>query len=392
MTSRQSSDEDPLNVIWHGDPNAADMSRKKLMEGIAALEAGRKSGRHPGAQLYVSRYGRPVLEFACGDTLARGPMRTDSLTSWFSASKPLTAMAIGILIDRDEIRLDDPVCKFLPGFGNGKERCTIRHVLTHQGGFANALPNESDLAWDEIVETICAAAAEYEPGTKAGYHPTTGWYILGELVRVVDGRPIDHFLRAEIFDPLGMAESHMGIGPAEQKSLAGRLARTVNGRSERPAFASEKFVERWNSEQEIARVNPGGGIRGPARDLGRFYEMLLAGGKVGERHIVNRGTVDLFTACHRWGLPDLTLANAVLAWGLGFALHGNADMPLAASRRVFGHPGMVSSIGMADPERRLVCVIITTGFLDPLTNARRLREVAGAVVEACGRGGTNDHE
>ena len=81
----------------------------------------------------------------------------------------------------------------------------------------------------------------------------------------------------------------------------------------------------------------------------------------------------------------MTLANAVLAWGLGFALHGNADMPLVASRRVFGHPGMVSSIGMADPERRLVCVIITTGFLDPLTNARRLREVAGAVVEACGR-------
>ena len=100
--------------------------------------------------------------------------------------------------------------------------------------------------------------------------------------------------------------------------------------------------------------------------------------------LLRRETVELFTACHRWGLPDLTLGNAPLAWGLGFGLHGNSDLPTSASRRVFCHSGMVSSVAMGDPDRHLACVVITTGLLDPMGNARRLRAVTGAVVRACG--------
>jgi len=79
----------------------------------------------------------------------------------------------------------------------------------------------------------------------------------------------------------------------------------------------------------------------------------------------------------------MTLMHAPLPWGLGFGLFGNADIHRAASRRVFSHSGLVSSVAFGDPFHQLSCVVITTGLLDPMTNARRLREVNGAILEAC---------
>ena len=80
--------------------------------------------------------------------------------------------------------------------------------------------------------------------------------------------------------------------------------------------------------------------------------------------------------------PDMTLGDAPLAWGLGFSKRGNADVHRAYSRLQFNHSGMVTSIGVADPANGLVCVAITTGLIDPLTNARRLRTLSGAAILA----------
>jgi CubicO group peptidase (beta-lactamase class C family) len=371
------------SVRWHREPKNVGMAREALLEAVAALEMGRAAGQHPAAQLYVSRLGRPLLEFACGDSLAGGAVTPDSVLPWFSSCKPLTAMAIAWLYERGRLDLDDPVVRYIPEFGNGKERCTVRHVLTHQGGFPSALSDRADKGWAQAIAEICAAPAEHAPGARAAYHHVSGWYILGELVRRIDGRPIERFLAEEFFHPLEMRDSHMGISPEAQRALGPRLARVALGRSDKPPYVGDAFVTRFNSTAEIGRVNPSGGMRGPARDLGRFYEMLLAKGESPQGPLLRRSTVELFTACHRWGLPDQTLANAPLAWGLGFGLHGNSDLPTSASRRVFCHSGMVSSVGMGDPERQLACVVLTTGLLDPMGNARRLRAVTGAALRAC---------
>ncbi len=368
---------------WRAEPGTAGMSRDGLERGMAALAAGCLDGRHPGAQAYVSRGGKAVLEFACGEARPGAPLTCDGIMAWFSASKPLTAMAIAILYDRGLLELDDPVRRYIPGFGNGKEACTIHHVLTHQGGFAGAVTEPGNRSAEEIIAEISAHPAEYPPGGKAGYHPTGGWFVLGEIVRVVDGRGIDRFVAEELFAPLGMRDSTMGIPEARQAELDGRMAWVALGKSERKPFASQAMVDAFNDPEEWARVNPSGGIRGPARDLGRFYELLLAGGSWEGRQLIDRRTVALFTACHRWDMPDLTLMQAHLPWGLGFGLYGNADVHRAASRRMFSHSGMVSSVAFADPERGLACVVITTGLLDVMGNARRLREVTGAVLEAC---------
>jgi len=369
---------------WHTDPEAAGLRAADLERAVALLAAGTADGRHDGAQLYVGRHGRPVLEYACGVAGPGRPLTPDGLLAWFSASKPVVALAIAWLLDRGLVGLDDPVRRYLPAFGAGKEACTLRHVLTHQGGFAGAASHADVRPWAEAVAAICAYPAEYAPGTQAGYHPTAGWIVLAEVVRVVDGRPIERFVAEELFAPLGMDGAHMGIPAARLGPLRPRMALVHRGRAEGEPFVSEAFIAQNNDPAEWSRVRPSGGIRGPARDLGRFYDMLLAGGRTPEgAPLIDPRSVALFTACHRWGLPDRTLQNAALAWGLGFGLYGNADVHPSASRRVFNHSGMVSSVALGDPARGLSCVVLTTGLLPPLANARRLREVNGAVLAAC---------
>lgn len=370
------------DIKWHQDPESLGMRQSALEEGVRLLSQGCREGRHEGAQVYVGRHGKPVVEYALGQAAPGRPMTRNSMTAWFSACKPMVAMAMALLYDRGLIGLDDPIQRYLPAFASGKEACTIRHVLTHTGGFAGSARQIANLSWDDVIQAVCAYPAEYPPGTRAGYHSISGWFVLGEVLRLVDGRMIDRFLAEEIFAPLGITESRMGIPEAEQTAMMERLALVQLGKTEREHYADQASLDQRNHPAHLARVDPSGGVRGPARELGRFYDWLLAGGEWEGRAIVDRRTVELFTACHRWGLPDATLAGAPLAWGLGFGKHGNADIHRDYSRRVFNHSGMVSSVALGDPEFALSCVVVTTGLLDPMTNARRLREITGSAITA----------
>ena len=369
---------------WHIEPQSVGMDKALIEQGLETLLPGIEQGLHPGAQVYISRHGKPVVEFACGEARPGVPMSPDHLTMWYSSSKPLTALAIAILYDKGLLQLDDPVQKFLPNFAAGKERCTVRHVLTHTGGFPQAATSTQGRTWEEIIALVSAHPAEYEPGTQAGYHMVGGWFVLGEIVQMLSGTSLREFLQSELFDPIGMGDTFLGIPESDQTRLGDQIAHVALGDSGRTPYMTQAFVDSTNNPQEISRTNPSGGGRGPARDLGRFYEMLLAGGSMQENKIVEQKTVDVFTACHRWGMQDHTLFKAPLAWGLGMQLHGNTDIHKLGSRRLFGHSGMVSSVGFADPTWGLVCVVITTGLLDAMTNARRLREVNGPALAACG--------
>ena len=152
--SRGKPGEQPPVWRWHAEPESAGLRREALLEAAQALEAGREAGQHAGAQLYVSRHGQAVLEFACGDALTGAPLEPDSIMAWFSSGKPLTAVAIAWLHERKKLDLDDAVARYLPEFGNGKERCTIRHLLTHQGGFPNGLRDSAHKTWEQKIAAI----------------------------------------------------------------------------------------------------------------------------------------------------------------------------------------------------------------------------------------------
>jgi CubicO group peptidase (beta-lactamase class C family) len=352
---------------------------------VELLRRQRAAGWHSGAQCYVSCHGEVLLDVAEGESRPGRELRTDDLMLWYSSGKPLTTVAVLQLWERGQLDLDDPVGRYVEGWGAGKERATIRHVLTHTGGFPMYRDTlfDEDLTYAESVARIAAHPAEWEPGTAAGYHPVTGWKVLGAIVERVDGRTIDAYVRDEVCRPLGLATTRLGIPLDEQRELGERIVPVEwrghtfpvvdpdGGLRMAPYHIEEIHNEPWH----IAKVEPGGGTRGPARELGRFYESLLGYGPA----ILGPQTVDTMTAVHRWGLRDALFAFDA-PWGLGVAV----DFSGGTGRRAFGHGGMASSRGLADPECGLVVVVVANGLGSFFDAEQRVLDVTDAAYSALG--------
>ncbi|MGB2695559.1 MAG: serine hydrolase domain-containing protein [Dehalococcoidia bacterium] len=346
------------------------------------IEQGMRDGLHIGAQVYVSRHGTPIADFGIGEARPGVPMDTDSMMIWWSSTKATASVAIGQLWERGQIDIEAPVATYIPEFAaKGKDAVTVRHVLTHTGGFRFADGRWAfRRSWDEVIARICDAELEpgWVPGQKAGYHPSSGWFILGEIVRRVDGRPFDRYVREEIFEPLGMHDCWVGMPPERYRVYGQRIGfmhYTDGDEGLRP-------VQIVDTEEGCARCVPGGGGRGPMRELGRFYEALLFGGALGETRILSPQTVAAMTARHRVGMFDETFRIAI-DWGLGFIidsiLYGKH-----CSTRTFGHGGARSSTGYADPEHGLVVAIVTNGMPESRAHYFRFNDISSAIYEDVG--------
>jgi CubicO group peptidase (beta-lactamase class C family) len=352
---------------------------------VSILERQRREDLHDCAQCYVSLEGEVLLDAVVGEIRPGRALRNDDVMLWYSSGKPLTTAAVLSLWEQDRLGLDDPVAQFVDGWGNGKERCTVRHVLIHTGGFPmyGSPDFDSDLTYAEVLARIAATPAAWKPGTAAGYHPVTGWKVLGAIVEAVDGRPIDRYVRDEILAPLGCTSSFLGVPLDVQRELGERLVPVAWKGHRFPVVEDDgglrmvpyRIDEIHNEPWHVAKVEPGASMRGPARELGRFYESLLGHAP----RVLDARTVELMGAVHRHGLRDRVFGFEV-PWGLGVTV----DFSGGAGRRAFGHGGMASSRGLVDPECGLVMVLVCNGLPNPLVAERRLVEVTDAVYTALG--------
>lgn len=375
---------------FESDPEVSGFSAQALEGLLADIEAGRPD-LHDGWQLYISRDSRPVVDAAGGEARAGTAMQPDTLTLWFSSSKPITATAVAILWERGLVSLDDRIRRYIPDFMSGKEEATIRHVLTHRGGFPFADLAGMPATWNELVEQVVGSPALHEPGAAAVYHATAGWVALGALVEAVDGRRIDRFVEEEIFGPLGMTSCHLGIPPDRLEELRDRVAhigcKLPEGHPLRPVFD----LPHLNTEAGLRWISPGGCGRGPARELGRFYEMILGRGERDGVRILSEQTVEAITSVHRLGVVDHLASIGIPhpkwgdepPWGLGFIVQG-ADFGPRASFRSVGHSGHSSSTAFCDPEYGLVVSFITNGLPGFEKNIERMRSVTDAIYAAAG--------
>ena len=383
-----------------------------LPKTLALLELGMHSILHPGAQLYISWRGEVLADVALGEARPGVAMQPETLTLWLSAGKPITAVAIAQLVERGMLAFDDLVSRHLPEFAqNGKDAITIRHLLTHTAGFREADKLAENLPWDAMIARICATSleAEWNVGARAGYQTMSSWFILGELIRRVDGREAGRYVRENIFEPLGMGDSWMGI-PADQIARYGdRMGMMYySGRTE---FRVHPF---WNAEEDFAACRPGSGVRGPIRELGRFYEALLdvlserrtpfrpecRSGSSDRRaepefgapgQLLRPETLRELTARQRIGLFDHTFQHT-LDLGLGFIVdsnrHGAGTVPYGygrhASEATFGHSGSQSSCAFADPEHQLVVAWHCNGQPGEPRHQKRAREINSMIYEELG--------
>jgi CubicO group peptidase (beta-lactamase class C family) len=318
-------------------------------------------------------------------------MAPDTINLWFSSGKPLTAVAIARLWEQGKVELDLPVARYVPEFGaGGKAGITVRHLLNHTAGFRAADRVRDDLPWDEAIQAICATPAEpgWVPGQRAGYQLFSSWFLLGEIVRRLDGRPIDRYIAEEIFAPLGLQDCWVGLPPDSFRAYGDRmgLMHFLTQGQLRPHRA-------WNSESSAAVVRPGGNVRGPMRELGRFYEALLAllAGEGEARRIIQPGSLATFTRRDREGMFDETFRH-VLDWGLGFAVnsnrHGAETIPYGfgphASEGAFGHGGSQSSCGFADPAHGLAVAWVCNGMIGETAHQKRARQLNAALYQDLG--------
>lgn len=361
------------------------MQTPDLAAVTALLEAQRAADWHDGAQVYVSLQGEPLLDAAVGESRPGRALRTDDRMLWYSSGKPLTTVAVLQLWEQGRLGLDDRVGEYVDDWGDGKETATVRHLLTHTGGFPmfGADPFDRDVTFAEAVATVAAAPAAWVPGTQAGYHAASAWRILGAIVERVDGRPIERYLHDEVVAPLGMTGSSLGIPLAEQERLGDAVVPVAWKGHRLPHIDAtgalemvEYRVDRvHNQPWHVAKVEPGGGMRGPAHDLGRFYESLLGFGPT----VLDPHTVETMTAVHRHGLKDGVLG-LLTPWGLGVQV----EFTGGTTRRAFGHGGMASSRGLADPHCGLVLVVVCNGLAGFVEAEQRVLEITDAVYSALG--------
>jgi CubicO group peptidase (beta-lactamase class C family) len=304
----------------------------RLDEADRLIAAQTQSGHVAAAVLLVRRGG---FEFV--RAYGKAEVQTPFLIA--SPTKPITVSAVMALRDRKQLQISDPVVSHLPQFkGDGREAVTIKHLLTHTSGLPDMLPENTELRkkhapLSEFVEGTCRTKLLFQPGTKVSYQ-SMGILLAGAIVEKISGQPLPAFLEENIFKPLKMAGTSLGLGG---RKIADMAQCQVPGASDWD----------WNSSYWRNLGAPWGGAHSTVHDLAAFIEQFTAAGSVPWEPQTRREMRTVQTA----GL------NA--AWGLGWLLQGGS-FGKSCSPATFGHYGSTGTVVWHDPESHLTCVLLTT--------------------------------
>lgn len=377
------------------DPRAVGIASDRLERFFESIEAAIAAGEMSGGAFLIARRGSIVASRAFGTIDPGGrACRPDDVFCLFSATKPMTATLLLMQVDAGRVRLTDRVADHLPEFAvAGKERVTIAQVLTHTAGFPNLPPDwapSSWADWDGTIARICAQPLEHDPGAAVVYHALTGSWILGEIARRVNGRgrSFGQMIREDLFLPLGMTSTSLGIS-AELEPRRVPIRALDRGGAPFPL----EFLETFN-EVRTAEI-PGGGGYSTVEDVARFYQLWLSGGELAGVRLLSPALVDLATRNHTGAASDrfFDLVRIPMGWdpfpayrGLGFFVRGEMLVPTyfgtLASPRAFGHPGASSTMAWADPARDLLFVGLTAGLIAEAKHLLRFQRFSDLVISS----------
>jgi CubicO group peptidase (beta-lactamase class C family) len=361
------------------------------MDAEALARAAELVKDRPGAaQLCVLQHGEVVLDLSVR-------CEPDSLFLLWSTGKPLTAMAIHLLVERGVLDLDDPVRRFWPEFAQGgKTDVTVRHVLLHSSGaplstgsvLGDALMSPS---WDLSVRAAARAKVRYPVGAVSAYHILSYGFILGELVQRLDGRPLRRFMRQELLDPVGLRDIRLGL-TRELWPRGMRLLTPSRGDADAATPGERAKLELFDRKAVRMSVIPAATVHATARDVARFYQLLLNDGEVDGTRIFDAKTV---AAARKPATetdvrePDRIIGHPV-RWAHGFQL-GWGDQRIgtakpfgtSAGREVFGHNGSNYCNAWADPDNDLVFAYVTNLIPRRAAALAHQTELSDLIRSAC---------
>jgi CubicO group peptidase (beta-lactamase class C family) len=355
-------------------------------------------GKIAGCQITVARGGHVAYHRTLGlmDRERGIPMADDTIFRIFSMTKPIASVALMQLYERGMFQLLDPVHRYISEWrtlqvGLAKDDGSIelvkperpmnmRDVLMHMTGLPGALfpgnpidatfKEERDaLGPEQTLQSVTALLAEhplkFHPGTRWNYGISTD--IVGRLVEILSGQPFDQYLRAELFEPLGMSDTGFWVPESELPRLAALYQyRPANS----PRLLEGPFATRVTAPH--AYLSGAGGLVSTTRDYVAFCQMLANGGQLDGRRVLGRKTLELMRQNHLPGgatLADLAVGGfgeanfEGVGFGLGFAVGlGPVATAMASSAGEYYWGGAASTAFWIDPVEDLFCVFMTQLF------------------------------
>ncbi|MGR8949075.1 MAG: serine hydrolase domain-containing protein [Gammaproteobacteria bacterium] len=353
-----------------------------------------------GVNMIVARRGKVVLDITEGfaSKAEQKALSRDSVFATMSVAKQFTNVLALSLVERGLLTLHAPLAELIPEFATlGKEKVNLFHLLTHTSGVMSAIPPvppEILTNIDSVLEWACALPLESQPGERVNYSILLGHSIIAALCLRADGRGRSYaqMLKDEIFEPLGMTDTSLGV----RDDLQDRFCPVKVSYKDVPALLPPEAVEGLGAVLMMPGAElPGGGCVTTIGDLHRFAEMLRRGGELDGTRIISPAMLDFCTRTHTgnmrnilfdmwWGTRNWIEYPASL--GCGFFMRGEGNLPglfsVMNSPRTFGGFGAGSTGFTVDPERDLTFSFLSTGLMEDSYHFERVGVLASLVLSA----------
>ena len=359
-------------------------------------------GKIPGAVVMLVRDGKVALHKAYGyrDLGTHEKLLPTDIFRIASQTKAITSLAVMMLWEEGRFGLDDPIANYLPAFKDqtvlvkfhetdstyesrpAKRKTTIRQLLTHTSGLdyadigsdefkaiykkagITALGLEGDVLADKI-DRLGHLPLKQEPGERFTYSLSVD--VLGRLVEVISGVPLDQFFAARIFKPLRMNDTYFEL-PADRRERLVALHEEKDGTlfarhaplgefgatTDGDGTSAASMHPDWPA-RHVTYFSGGGGLSGTATDYARFLQLFLNGGELDGVRLLGRKTVEMILTNQ--------VGNLQPAFGLGFALEtAENDFRSPASIGTYSWGGAFNTAYWADPRERLIALIYTNTY------------------------------
>jgi CubicO group peptidase (beta-lactamase class C family) len=363
-----------------------------------------ESGEHHGAAIAVYHRGRPVVDIWGGKRGLPGderPWTEDTIVVSFSTTKGPAAVALHMACERAGLSYDTPVVEVWPEFategGDAKRRITIRHCLCHEAGvpqIRGEIPGCAAMAdWDAMVAMVERLTPVWEPDTENGYHAINYGWLVGELVRRIDGRHLTDFLAEEIAGPLSLDGCYIGTPSSEHDRVAPLVRAPLpegapsleslmppDSLTAKALSPDGDIVEFLNTPDGMATCGPAFSGAFTARSLARLYSALERGGELEGVRLLRPETVEAAATVQNTR-PDLVIMLPV-HWRLGFMGGGWDLSPCGPNIEAFGHAGFGGSVAFADPRSELAIAILLDQLEMNLLGGDRVLSVVRAALAA----------
>lgn len=355
------------------------------------------SGWNRGAVALVARNGTVLYHKAFGANADGTPLRTDALFRIASQTKAITSAGIAMLMEEGKLKLNDPVEKYIPAFRNPKvitsfngkdtswtarpaaRSVTLHDLLTHTSGLgyaqigtpeANAMYAKADVIGgigvkgyrlDEVMDRLGPLPLFHDPGAAWTYGLNTD--VLGRVIEVASGLPLDRFFATRIFGPLGMTDTYFYL-PEEKRSRLVTLYTLDAAQKVVPApdssWLNGPFYAAYPARPGTY-FSGGGGLTSTAADYARFMQLLLNEGTFNGRRLLQPATVRLLTTnaignLKRWNENR---------FGLGFELIDERSPGTALPAGAYLWGGMFSSSYWIDPKTGIVAQLFLNQYPNP---------------------------